>query len=255
MAKQVQLKARPRTATGKTRVKQLRAQGVIPAVIYGANAAPLNVGVAAKEFADLLHRAASENVLVDLQLEQDDGVVNRLALIQEVQHHPVEDRILHVDFREVSATEKFRTSVPVRALGEPEGVKTSGGILETVMHDLRVECLPADLPDRIEVNVESLQIGQSIHIGDIQPPPGVTLVDDKDQPVFIVVAPIAEEEVAPTTEITQPERIGEKPEQAEGEETTEAGAKPKVEPPKGEAGKPEPKPATGKAAAKPEPRK
>jgi large subunit ribosomal protein L25 len=88
-------------------------------------------------------------------------------LIQEVQHHPYEDTVLHIDFHEVLATEKLRTRVPVRPVGEPAGVKNGGGVLEYVMRELHVECLPQDLPDVIEVNVEKLEIGQSIHIGDI----------------------------------------------------------------------------------------
>jgi large subunit ribosomal protein L25 len=155
----------------------------------------------------------------------------------------------------VSATEKLRTDVPVRAVGEPAGVKTGGGVLEFVMRDLRVECLPKDLPELIEVNVEKLEIGQSIHVGDITPPAGVTFLDDKGQAVFIVAAPIAEEEVAATTEAgpAEPELIGAKKE--EGEEGEEGEAKPpgKGEPAKGkaEAGKGEAKAAVGKGEAKP----
>ena len=109
---------------------------------------------------------------MDLQVDEGGKTNNRLALIQEVQHHPYEDTILHIDFHEVLATEKLRTSVPVRPVGEPAGVKNGGGVLEYVMRELHVECLPQDLPDVIEVNVEKLEIGQSIHVGDITPPAG-----------------------------------------------------------------------------------
>ncbi len=251
MAKQVQLKAKSRAETGKGRVKQLRSQGVIPGVVYGGHAPPFSIAIDIKDFEKALHHATSENVLVDLQVDEAGKTKNRLALIQEVQHHPVTDQVLHVDFHEVSATEKLRTAVPVRAIGEPAGVKTGGGILEYVMRDLRVECLPKDLPEAIEVNVEALEIGQGIHIGDIKVPAGVTLLDQKEQAVFIVAAPITEEELAAMTEAAattaaEPEVIGAKP--AEGEEVAgeEGEAKPKAEPGKGEA-----KPAAGKAEAKP----
>jgi large subunit ribosomal protein L25 len=244
MAKQVQLKAKTRNVIGKGPVKRLRAGGVVPAVVYGAHAQPLNIAVAFDDLEKVLHHATGENVLVDLQVEDGGQTKNRLALIQEVQHHPVEDLILHVDFHEVSATEKLRTNVPVRPAGEPVGVKTGGGVLEYVMRELRVECLPKDLPDVIEVNVEKLEIGQSIHVSDVAAPAGVTLLDDKGQPVFIVVAPIAEEVAeAPAEGPTEPELIGAKP--AEGEEGEEGEAKPAG---KAEAGKPA---AAGKAEAKP----
>lgn len=242
MAKQVQLKAQARTAAGKSHVKKLRGAGTIPAVIYGAHHQPQNLAVAAVDLQQVLHRATGENVLVDLQVDEGGQTVNRLALIQEVQHHPVTDAVLHVDFHEVLATEKLRTSVPVRAVGEAAGVKTGGGILEYVMRDLRVECLPRDLPDVIEVNVEKLEIGQSIHVGEVAVPAGVTLLDDKQQPVFLVVAPITEEEEAALgqpAEAAEPEVIGAKKE--EGEAAAPEGEK-----------KAEAKPAAGKEAAKPE---
>jgi large subunit ribosomal protein L25 len=250
MAKQLQLKARSRTEIGKGAVKQLRTRGVIPATVYGAQTKPVNIAVEFKDLDKVLQQATGENVLVDLQVEQDGRSANRLALIQEVQHHPFKDTILHVDFHEVSATEKLRTVVPVRSVGEPAGVKTGGGVLEYVMRELRVECLPTDLPDVIEINVEKLEIGQSIHISDIIPPAGVTLLDAREQAVFIVAAPIAEEEAAPVAAegVAEPEVIGAKKE--EGEEAAEGEARPAG---KGEvkpAGKAEAKPA-GKAEAKP----
>jgi large subunit ribosomal protein L25 len=263
MAKQIQLKAKSRAETGRGRVKQLRSHGAIPGIVYGGHTKPVTIAIDAEAFTKALHHATSENVLVDLQVEEDGKTKNRLALIQEVQHHPVTDKVLHVDFHEVSATEKLRTAVPVRAVGEPAGVKTGGGILEYVMRDLRVECLPKDLPEVIEINVETLEIGQGIHVGDIKPPAGVTLLDQKEQAVFIVAAPITEEELAAMTEAAtataaEPEVIGAKP--AEGEEVVaaEGEAKPKAEAGKGEAkpaaGKPETKPAAGapvKGEAKP----
>jgi large subunit ribosomal protein L25 len=264
MAKQIQLKAKSRGETGRTRVKKLRSGGAIPGIVYGGRTKPVTVAIDAKDFENALHHATSENVLVDLQVEEGGKTSSRLALIQEVQHHPVTDRVLHVDFHEVSATEKLRTSVPVRAVGEPSGVKNGGGILEYVMRDLRVECLPKDLPEVIEVNVEALEIGQGIHVGDIKPPAGVAFLDQKEQAVFIVAAPITEEELAAMTEAAaattaEPEVIGAKPEEGEeavAEEGAEGKAKPEAGKPaaagKPEAGKTEAKPAApGKAEAKP----
>jgi len=253
MAKQVQLKVTTRAEHGRQPLKRLRARDVIPGVVYGAHTKPVTIAIATKELEKALH-GTGENVLVDLQVEEGGQVKNRLALIQDVQHHPYKDLILHVDFHEVSATEKLRTNVPVRAVGEPSGVKTGGGVLEFVMRELRVECLPQDLPEVIEVNVEALEIGQGIHVAEIQPPAGVTVLDNKDQTVFIVAAPVAEEEATtaePGAEMAEPEVIGAKKE--EGEEAEAAGAeKGKAPAAKAEAGKAEAKPAAaGKADAKP----
>jgi large subunit ribosomal protein L25 len=252
MAKKVQLKARARAGSGRGAAKRLRAEGVVPGVIYGAHTKPLNVAVAVEELEKVLHDATSENVLVDLQIEEGGTTKNRLALIQEVQHHPYEDVVLHIDFHEVLATEKLHTRVPVRPVGEPAGVKTGGGILEYVMRELHVECLPQDLPDVIEVNVEKLEIGQSIHIGDIAPPAGVALLDSKGQTVFLVVAPITEEELAAMTEAAaapsaEPEVITAKGEEGEEGAVVEGEAAPKAE-----AGKAEAKaPAAGAAGKAP----
>jgi len=228
----------------------------VPGVVYGAHTKAYSIVVNSRELGDLLHKATGENVLVDLVIEDNGKTNNRLALIQDVQHHPVKDTLLHVDFHEVLATEKLRTKVPVRPVGEPAGVKTGGGVLEYMMRELHVECLPKDLPDVIEVNVEAMEIGTSIHVSDIPAPAGVTLVDDKKQPVFLVVAPIAEE-VAATTEAgtAEPEVIGAKP--VEGEEGAAAPAAGKAEAGKADAkpaaavAKAEAKPAAGKAEAKP----
>ena len=249
MAKQVQLKVKLRDVTGKTKVKRLRDQGAVPGSVYGVHTKPYNITVNSRELGDVLHHATGENVLVDLQVDEGGKTNNRLALIQDVQHHPFADKILHVDFHEVLATEKLRTKVPVRPVGEPAGVKTGGGVLEYVMRELHVECLPKDLPEILEVNVEKLEIGQSIHVRDITPPAGVSLIDEKGMTIFLVVAPIAEE-VAEVAEAAagEPEVIGAK--KAEGEEGAEGEAPAKGDA-KAPAGKAEAKPAGGKADAKP----
>jgi len=263
MAKTVQLKAKARTGSGRGAAKRLRAEGVVPGVIYGARTKPLHVSVGLEELGKVLHDATSENVLVDLQVDEGGTTKNRLALIQEVQHHPYEDTVLHIDFHEVLATEKLRTRVPVRPVGEPAGVKNGGGVLEFVMRELHVECLPQDLPDVIEVNVEKLEISQSIHIGDITPPAGVALLDGKGQTVFLVAAPITEEELAAMTEAAaapsaEPEVITAKKEEGEeGAVEGEGEAKPKAEagkadakaPVAGAAGKAPVAGAAGKAPA------
>lgn len=250
MAKQVKLNAKLRTDAGKTKVKRLRSQGIVPGIVYGAHTKPFSITVNSRELGDVLHHATGENVLVDLALDENGKASNRLALIQDVQHHPFNDTILHVDLHEVLATEKLRTKVPVRPHGEPAGVKTGGGVLEYILREIHVECLPKDLPDVIEVNVEKLEIGQGIHVNEITPPAGVTFLDDKGQPVFLVVAPITEEEAAATEAAPgEPEVIGAKKE--EGAEGAEGDAKPGAKAEAKPAGKAEAGKGDAKAEAKP----
>jgi large subunit ribosomal protein L25 len=195
--KSVALKAYPRSEVRGGKVKQLRKTGRVPATIYGRQTKPLNLEVNSEEFSDLLHHSVSENLLVDLAVDKD-AKAKRLALVQEIQHHPLDGKILHVDFHEVSETEKVTVNVPLETTGEAAGVKNGGGVLEHILFKLKVRCLPKDLPDQILVDVSALEIGKSLHLGDIKAPEGVEIVGDKHISVIAVSAPRAEEEVAAT---------------------------------------------------------
>jgi large subunit ribosomal protein L25 len=192
--KSVALKAYTRAQVQRAEVTKLRRAGRVPATIYGRLAKPQNLEVNSKEFADLLHHAASENLLVDLSVE-NDARSKRLALVQEIQHHPLDGKVLHVDFHEVAENEKVTVQVPVETTGEAVGVK-AGGVLEHVLFKLKVRCLPKDLPEQIIVDVTSLEIGKSFHIADIKAPEGVEILGDKHITVVAVAAPRAEEVVA-----------------------------------------------------------
>ena len=165
----------------------------MPAVIYGRQAKPQNLEVGAKEFGDLIHRSASENLLVDLSVE-NDARAKRLALVQEIQHYPLDGKVLHVDFHEVAENEKVTVNVPVETTGEAAGVKNSGGVLEHILFKLKVRALPKDLPEQIVVDVSSLELGKAIHIGEIKLTDGVEILGDKNIPVVSVAMPRTEEE-------------------------------------------------------------
>lgn len=197
--KSVPLKAFPRTLLRRGGVNKLRAAGRIPATIYGAKIQPQNLEVDAREIGDLVSHSASENLLVDLAV-QNDARAKRLALVQEIQHHPVNGKILHVDFHEVAEDEKVTVHVSLETTGEAAGVKNGGGLLEHIVFKLRVRCLPKDLPEQILVNVTALEIGKAIHLGDIKPPEGVEILGDKHLSVIAVAAPRTEEEVAPAAD-------------------------------------------------------
>lgn len=210
MAKTLFLKAHTRKQIGRTGLKAVRSAGKVPGVLYGKkNSQPIEINE--KELTTVLHQSSSENVLLDLELHDEaDKAQKRLALVQDVQHHPLEDYIIHVDLHEIAQDEKLHTEVPVKSVGEPIGAK-SGGIFETLLRTLRVECLPKDLPEAIVVDVSNLAIGQSIHVGSIELPAGVTVLNHKELSVFAMAAP-KEEEAKPAgaTEAVQPEVIKEK---------------------------------------------
>src|SRR5712691_6302005 len=193
--KSVALNAFARALGRRAGAKKLRASGRIPAVIYGRQAQPQNLEVLAKEMEDLIHHSISENLLVDLAVK-DDARPKRLALVQEVQHHPLSGKVLHVDFHEVAENEKVTIMVPVETEGEAVGVKTNGGVLEHVLFKIKARALPKDLPEVITVDVSHLDIGQAIHLGEIKVPEGVELIGDKNIPVISVAAPRTEEEEA-----------------------------------------------------------
>jgi large subunit ribosomal protein L25 len=233
--KSVALKAYPRSQVRRGEVKKLRSTGRVPATIYGRQAKPQNLEISAKEISDLIHHSVSENLLVDLSVE-NDARAKRLALVQEIQHHPLDGKVLHVDFHEVAENEKVTVQVPVETTGEAAGVKTGGGVLEHVLFKLKVRCLPKDLPEQITVDVTLLEIGKSVHIGDIKAPEGVEILGDKHITVVAVAAPRAEEVVAVTEAVPAAgdvEMTKEKKE--EGAEAAPAGKAGDKAPAKGDA--------------------
>ncbi len=145
MAKQVKLKAEPRTNVGRSAVRKLRARGLIPAVIYGGSNKPQPLQVTARDINAMMSQASGENVLVELEIAGEGS--SRTALVQEVQHSPVGGDIRHVDFHAISMDEMIQAEVPLEATGIAIGVKTFGGLLEQSLRALAIECLPANLPD------------------------------------------------------------------------------------------------------------
>src|SRR6266850_352805 len=236
--KTVALNAFPRSLGRRAGAKKLRTSGRIPATIYGRQAKPQNLEVISKEMENLIHHAVSENLLVDLAVKEDSRP-KRLALVQEVQHHPLSGHILHVDFHEVAENEKVTVMVPVETTGEAVGVKTSGGVLEHVLFKIKARALPKDLPEFITVDVSHLNIGQAVHLGEIAAPPGVEILGDKQIPVIAVAAPrTEEEEAAEAAAEGAAAKGGEKAPAAKGAE-------------KGAAAEKAPEKAADKAAAKP----
>jgi large subunit ribosomal protein L25 len=218
MAQQVKLTARKRTLVGRNAIKKIKEKGLVPGVIYGSQEEPIALQVDGRELTSVLAHASSEHVLVELEIVDGSESTNRLALIQEVQHHPLRRELLHVDFHAVSATEKIISEVPIEAVGEALGVRTFGGLLEYSLRTLEVECYPQDLPDIVRIDVTNLSIGESLHVRDIQLPTGVEAITDEDLTVVSVVASRVGEEVTETAEVSAtPEVITEKKVEAKQE--------------------------------------
>src|SRR5689334_23494740 len=155
--KSVALNAFPRALSRRAGSKKLRSEGRIPAVIYGRQAKRENLEVIARDIENLMKHAVSESMLIDLSV-QENARPKRLALVQEVQHHPLNGKVLHVDFHEIAEDEKVTVMVPVETVGEAEGVKTEGGVLEHVLFKVRARGLAKDLPELITVDVSHLKI-------------------------------------------------------------------------------------------------
>jgi large subunit ribosomal protein L25 len=225
MAKQVKLKAEKRSDTGRAATRKLKARGIVPAVIYGSKEKPQPLQVSARDINNMLSHASGENILVELEIEGEKS--SKTALVQEIQHAPLGGNILHIDFHAVSMDEKIHAEVPLEATGIATGVKNFGGLLEQSLRLLAVECLPRDLPDRITVDVSNLNIGDTIHVRDIQMPNGVTPKVQLELTAFSVIAPVVEEEPVPVAAegaAVGPEVITEK-KPAEGEAAAAPGAK------------------------------
>jgi len=249
--KSVSLTVFPRTLAKRTGVKKLRATDRIPAVIYGRHNAPECLELVLLDFQKAFRHGASESVLLDLEVKESSRP-KRLALIQEVQRHALSGKVLHIDFHEVLETEKVTVTVPAESVGDAIGVK-NGGVLEHILFKLKVRALPKDLPEAIVVDVTALEIGKSVHIGEITPPAGVEILGDKKIVVISCAAPISEAEeaaaeAAATTTPSEPEVLMEKKE--EGEAGAEAPAKGEKPADKKAEKAPEKAPAADKKAEK-----
>jgi large subunit ribosomal protein L25 len=154
---------------------------------------PVAVALDAREFAALVSAISVENTIVELSVDDD---APRRVLIREIQRHPVRSEYVHVDFYEIRAGEKLKVNVPVHLIGTPIGVR-NGGVLQQVRHELEIECLPSEIPPSFEVDISNLEIGDSLHIGDVDLG-GVDILDDLERTICTVAAPrvieVAEEE-------------------------------------------------------------
>lgn len=195
------LSAQKRDLIGK-QVKKLRREGILPGIMYGKNIDSMAISLDEHQVNRVL-AAVSSSQLIKLEIDGE----NYTTLVRDRQRHPVTGNILHIDFYEVSMTEKLRTDISIVVRGDAPAVKNYGGILVTGPETLEVECLPQDLPERFIVDISNLEeIGDSIFVRDIIMPEGVELITDPEELVIVVTMPVAEEEeIEEEVEITEEE--------------------------------------------------
>jgi len=187
MSKAQALTAHTRKRSGSGALNSLRREGLIPGVVYGKTQPSFNVRLNRREVETVLHKSASEQILVNLTVE--DLKETKLALIQDVQHNPLTGHITHLDFHAIREDEIIHANVPLELVGEAIGVKSGGGLLEHLFHSLEIKCLPKDLPDVITADVSGLELNQSLHLRDVKMPAGVKPVADGSIIVAIVSEP------------------------------------------------------------------
>src|SRR5437773_2331684 len=206
MAQTVSLSANPRQATGKGAARQARFRGKVPAVIYGHGRDTQPLELEAKALEKALQGVEPASTIIELAV---DGKTVK-TLIREIQRHPIRPDIIHVDFYEIHATEKVKLKVPVHLVGNPDGVRNAGGVLDQVTREVEIEVLPENIPDRVELDVNALKIGDSLHVRDLSIP-NAKILTDAELTIATVVPPRAEEVAAPSpeaaTEVAEPELI------------------------------------------------
>ena len=221
---ETKLVAERRDDAGKGVARKLRAAGRVPAVFYGHDQTATPISVDARDMVHVLHAAGGANVLLDLVVDGRD----HLAMPREIQRDHIHNKLIHVDFLAVSRTEKITVDVAVVEIGDSIGVK-EGGVVEHHLRDLRVECLPQDVPEKIEVDITQLAIGDMIHVRDVMAPADVTILTNPDDAVLSVITPAI---LRVEAELGLPGEEVPEAEVAEGAEAPEAGVAPE-----GEAGR------------------
>jgi len=187
----------------KNAARRVRAEGKIPAVVYGAGQEPVAVAVDPKVITRILHSESGHNTIFDLTIEGGSGTK---AMIVDWQHEPIKGKLLHIDLKRIAMDKAMRVSVPIQLIGIPTGVKTQGGILEHVMREVEIECLPADIPSHLDVDVSGMELHGLIHVSDLPHSGSIKFLADENATVAHVgivkeeVAPAAEEVAAAPTE-------------------------------------------------------
>jgi len=221
MTKTTELKAQPRAETGKEAARKLRAEGRIPAVIYGKDMEPRGLSLDLQETEYLFQRIAVENTILDLVIEGDDEPVR--TLIREIQSYPHKPGLLHVDFLRIQKGVAVEVEIPISLEGVPIGVREAGGILEQIINEVRVKCIPSKIPEMFSLDVTGLAVGDSFHVSDLELEEGVDILVDADRTVCSVQVPKVVEVAVEEEEEELEEGVEEAEAAAEADAAADAG--------------------------------
>jgi large subunit ribosomal protein L25 len=199
------LVATPRTGKfNKNHARRVRVAGQIPAVVYGAGKEPVAVVVDPKAVTRILHSESGHNTIFDLNVENAGGVIK--AMIVDWQNEPIKGKLLHIDIKRIAMDKPMRVSVPIQLIGTPVGVKSQGGILDHVLREIEVECLPADIPSHLDVDVTGLALNSAIHVSDLPHTGTLKFLAEENATVAHVTAIKAEAATEPVVAAaTEPE--------------------------------------------------
>lgn len=198
----IQVEKRERTGKGGSR--ESRRKGMIPGVVYGGGKDSVPIQLDRKTFVEMMKKSDSENPIFLLKLS--DSGQERHAILRDLQRDPVSRMVIHLDFQRIEMNQKVHVTVPIELVGTAVGVKTEGGLLEFITRELKIECLPGDIPNHIEVDIAGLHVGQHIEAGALQLPDGVTLFDDPEK-VIVTLGHVRTEESAAEGDRAEPEVI------------------------------------------------
>lgn len=218
---ETKLNAERRSDAGKGVARKLRAAGKVPAVLYGQGLDTTPLTVDSRELTHLLHSSAGSNVLVDLVVDGEE----HLAIPREIQRDHIHSKWVHVDFLAVSRTQTITVNVPVHETGEAVGVK-EGGVVEHHLREVQIECLPQDVPDELVIDITNIELGEMVHVSDLVPPAGVTILTNSEDAILSVITPAllrveADLSVPGEEGVEVPAEVEEAAEAAEGEEAAE----------------------------------
>jgi large subunit ribosomal protein L25 len=185
------LNAQVRENTGKGIARQLRRNQEIPAVFYGPDTKPIMLSLNRPELEMILRHASGENVIFDLRVHEGSTTHSKMAMLKELQVHPIKDVYLHADFYEISLDKEITVDIPIQLVNTPVGV-TNGGVLEQIKRELSVTCLPGKLIDALAVDVSHLDLGGSLHVRDITLPEGIATSEDGELAIAVIATPRAE---------------------------------------------------------------
>ncbi len=214
MRKDITVAATARTTRGKNEARRLRVQALSPAVVYGAGKDPVAVAVSPKELNKILHSSSGHNTIFNLDIQ---GVENTPVMIVDWQRDPIKSNLLHADLLRIDLTKRIRVKVPVHLHGDPVGVKTYGGSLEVVNREIAIECLPDDIPEALNENIQPMMIGQALRAGDVALSGSMVLIDHADLVIAHVVGTKAEAAETAEGATAEPEVIKKGKKEAEGE--------------------------------------